>query len=85
MPNTPTPAAVFAPTPMTPSQLDARSLIEALRVGVAPAHHAQELTIGLEEPVGQPGQRIGSRPTSAAATCAPSSVNMATAKVTLWN
>ena len=48
MPNTPTPAAVFAPTPMTPSQLDARSLIEALRVGVAPAHHAQELTIGLE-------------------------------------
>lgn len=50
MPNTPAPAptAAFAPAPMTPSQLDARTLIEALRVGVAPAQHAQELTIGLE-------------------------------------
>lgn len=42
------PAAAFLPAPMTPSQLDARHLIEALRVGVAPAQHAQELTIGLE-------------------------------------
>jgi len=52
MPSNPTPApiptAAFVPTPMTPSQLDARNLIEALRVGVAPAQHAQELTIGLE-------------------------------------
>lgn len=43
------PAAVFAPPPMNPNQLDARHLIEALRVGVAPAKHAQELTIGLED------------------------------------
>ncbi|MBI3957222.1 MAG: hypothetical protein HY328_00330, partial [Chloroflexi bacterium] len=50
MPTTPAPApmTVFTPAPMTPSQLDARNLIEALRVGVAPARHAQELTIGLE-------------------------------------
>ncbi len=50
MPNIPAPAptTAFAPTPMTPSQLDARTLIEALRVGVAPAQHARELTIGLE-------------------------------------
>ncbi len=47
-PTTPTLTTAFAPTPMTPSQLDARNLIEALRVGVAPAQHAQELTIGLE-------------------------------------
>ena len=49
MPNTPTPPPnpAFIPAPMTPSQLDARNLIEALRVGVAPAQHAQELTIGL--------------------------------------
>ncbi|MEM7125385.1 MAG: BREX system ATP-binding domain-containing protein [Chloroflexota bacterium] len=35
-------------TPMTQSQFDARQIIEALRVGVAPAKHVQELTIGLE-------------------------------------
>ncbi|MEZ4658737.1 MAG: DUF2791 family P-loop domain-containing protein [Caldilineaceae bacterium] len=33
--------------PMTPDQFSARSLIEALRVGVAPAQHIRELTIGL--------------------------------------
>lgn len=52
MPSNPTPApaqaTAFVPAPMTPGQLDARNLIEALRVGVAPAQHAQELTIGLE-------------------------------------
>lgn len=33
--------------PMSPTQFDARQLIEALRVGVAPVQHIQELTIGL--------------------------------------
>jgi hypothetical protein len=33
--------------PMPPAQLAARRLIEALRVGVAPASHVRELTIGL--------------------------------------
>ncbi len=33
--------------PMSQSQFDARQLIEALRVGVAPVQHIQELTIGL--------------------------------------
>jgi hypothetical protein len=42
-------APAFAPTPMPPSQLDARQLVEALRVGVAPAQHIRELTIGLEK------------------------------------
>ncbi len=34
--------------PMPPSQYQARQLLEALRVGVAPAQHIKELTIGLE-------------------------------------
>jgi hypothetical protein len=38
----------FVPTPMLPDQRDARQLIEALRVGVAPAQHIRDLTIGLE-------------------------------------
>ena len=33
---------------MPPSQFQARQLLEALRVGVAPAQHIKELTIGLE-------------------------------------
>jgi hypothetical protein len=48
----PTPAAPLPytpPPPMPRSQLAARHLIEALRVGVAPAQHVQELTIGLAE------------------------------------
>ncbi len=36
------------PTPMLPDQWDARQLIEALRMGVAPAQHIRDLTIGLE-------------------------------------
>ena len=35
--------------PMTQSQFGARQLIEALRVGVAPAQHINELTIGLAD------------------------------------
>ena len=35
--------------PMTQSQFDARQVIEALRVGVAPATHVQDLTVGLED------------------------------------
>jgi hypothetical protein len=35
--------------PMTETQFQARQLLEALRVGVAPAQHVQELTIGLAE------------------------------------
>lgn len=34
--------------PMPPSQLQARQLIESLRVGIAPAQHVVELTINLE-------------------------------------
>lgn len=33
--------------PMSRNQMEARQLLEALRVGVAPAQHVQELTIGL--------------------------------------
>ncbi len=33
---------------MAPSQYQARQLLEALRVGIAPAQHIKELTIGLE-------------------------------------
>lgn len=46
-----TPAAPLPLTvakPMPPSQFQARQLLEALRVGVAPAQHIKELTIGLE-------------------------------------
>ncbi|MCO5185604.1 MAG: ATP-binding protein [Anaerolineae bacterium] len=35
------------PSPMPRDQLAARQLIEALRVGIAPAQHVSELTIGL--------------------------------------
>lgn len=35
--------------PMPPDQYQARQLLEALRVGVAPAQHIKALTIGLEE------------------------------------
>ena len=35
--------------PMSRTQFDARQLLEALRVGVAPAQHIEELTIGLKE------------------------------------
>ncbi|MCB0047216.1 MAG: DUF2791 family P-loop domain-containing protein [Caldilineaceae bacterium] len=45
----PAPAPLFTPTPMPPSQWEARQLIESLRVGVAPAQHILDLTIGLEE------------------------------------
>lgn len=38
-----------AVSPMPERQFEARSLIEALRLGVAPAQQAQALTIGLEE------------------------------------
>ncbi len=34
---------------MTPSQFEARQMLEALRVGVAPAQHIEELTIGLKD------------------------------------
>ncbi len=34
---------------MAESQYDARQLIEALRVGIAPARHAEELTVGLTD------------------------------------
>lgn len=42
-----TPLALPEITPMSQTQFEARQLIEALRVGVAPAQHIQELTIGL--------------------------------------
>lgn len=35
------------PPPMPRTQFDARQLVEALRVGIAPAQHVRELTIGL--------------------------------------
>ena len=46
----PLPDVLIAPgtAPMSRSQFEARNLIEALRVGVAPAAHVAELTIGLE-------------------------------------
>jgi hypothetical protein len=40
--------AFTPPAPMPRSRFEARSLVEALRVGVAPAQHVRELTIGLE-------------------------------------
>jgi hypothetical protein len=45
----PAPLPLPAALPMTRTQYEARSLVEALRVGVAPAQHVSELTIGLEE------------------------------------
>ena len=43
--------------PMPRSQFDARQLLEALRVGVAPAQHIEELTIGLQGGARQPRSR----------------------------
>jgi hypothetical protein len=42
------PLPVLEAQPMAPSQYQARQLLEALRVGVAPVQHIKELTIGLE-------------------------------------
>ncbi|MBK8900017.1 MAG: DUF2791 family P-loop domain-containing protein [Anaerolineaceae bacterium] len=46
----PEPAYVvpFQPAPMPQTQLDARQLIESLRMGIAPAQHVPELTIDLQ-------------------------------------
>mgnify|MGYP002713029108 CR=1 FL=1 len=41
-------AISFQPKPMAQTQLDARQLIESLRVGIAPAQHIPELTIDLK-------------------------------------
>ncbi|MDQ4074699.1 MAG: ATP-binding protein, partial [Chloroflexota bacterium] len=43
------PLTFTPPAPMTRTQFEARQMVEALRVGVAPAQHVRELTIGLEE------------------------------------
>ena len=48
------PGPVYAPVyqpppPMTPTQLEARQLVESLRVGIAPAQHVLELTINLKQ------------------------------------
>lgn len=40
-------ATYHPPPPMTQTQLEARQLIESLRVGIAPAQHVPELTINL--------------------------------------
>lgn len=44
-PAAPLPTPAMPPMPQT--QFEARQLLEALRVGIAPAQHLQELTIGL--------------------------------------
>lgn len=41
------PVPIPTSTPMTHSQFESRQLLEALRVGIAPVQHIQELTIGL--------------------------------------
>jgi hypothetical protein len=43
------PEVAPAITPMPRSRFEARQLLEALRMGIAPAQHIQELTIGLAE------------------------------------
>lgn len=43
------PTIYAAPAPMPQTQFEARQLIEALRVGIAPAQHVRDLTIGLAE------------------------------------
>ncbi len=43
----PLPVPIPTATPMSHSQFAARQLLEALRVGIAPLQHIQELTIGL--------------------------------------
>ncbi|NOX64044.1 MAG: hypothetical protein GXP42_19225 [Chloroflexi bacterium] len=45
----PRPAARPARAPMSPNRFQARQLLESLRVGVAPAQHVRELTIGLAD------------------------------------
>jgi hypothetical protein len=40
--------AYHSPDPMPQSQLEARQLVESLRVGIAPAQHVGELTINLQ-------------------------------------
>jgi hypothetical protein len=45
----PAPLPLPDTSPMTRTQYEARNLVEALRVGVAPAQHVSELTIGLAE------------------------------------
>ncbi len=42
-------AAFSPPPPMSLPQLDARKLIESLRLGIAPAQHVPELTVNLTE------------------------------------
>ncbi|MCA9980691.1 MAG: DUF2791 family P-loop domain-containing protein [Anaerolineales bacterium] len=45
----PTLSALYeAPAPMPKTQLEARQLIESLRVGIAPAQHVAELTVDLQ-------------------------------------
>ena len=44
---TATPPGLPTAPPMPRTQMEARQLIEALRVGIAPAQHVRELTIGL--------------------------------------
>jgi hypothetical protein len=41
--------AIPAAPPMSRTQFEARQLVEALRIGIAPAQHLQELTIGLSD------------------------------------
>ena len=43
------PAPPSAAPPMPPAQFQSRQLVESLRVGVAPAQHVRELTIGLQQ------------------------------------
>jgi hypothetical protein len=43
------PLSYTPPPPMPHTRFEARQLIEALRIGVAPAQHVLELTIGLEK------------------------------------
>lgn len=43
------PALPPATAPMSRTQFEARELVEALRVGIAPVQHIRELTIGLAE------------------------------------
>jgi hypothetical protein len=41
------PVPILTSTPMSHTQFEARQLLEALRVGIAPLQHIQELTVGL--------------------------------------
>lgn len=43
------PVPILTAAPMSQNQFASRQLLEALRVGIAPAQHIQELTIGLVE------------------------------------